>query len=40
MVCSPDRRGDIRVEHDLLRRTRISSGFGKRNHRTTNDDDP
>ncbi|MEU4427541.1 hypothetical protein AB0F81_43535 [Actinoplanes sp. NPDC024001] len=34
------RRGDIRVEHDLLRRTRISIRFGKLNHCTMNDDDP
>ena len=34
------RRGDIRVEHDLLRRTRINIRFGKLNHCTMNDDDP
>jgi hypothetical protein len=34
------RRGDIRVEHDLLRRTRISIRFGKLNHCTMNNDDP
>jgi hypothetical protein len=34
------RRVDIRVEHDLLRRTRISIRFGKLNHCTTNDEDP
>jgi hypothetical protein len=34
------RRGDIRVGHDLLRRTRISIRFGKLNHCTMNDDDP
>ncbi|GLH98847.1 hypothetical protein [Phytohabitans aurantiacus] len=34
------RRGDIRVEHDLLRRTRISIRFGKLNHCTMSDDDP
>jgi hypothetical protein len=34
------RRGDIRVEHDLLLRTRISIRFGKLNHCTMNDDDP
>ncbi|GAA1595851.1 hypothetical protein [Actinoplanes couchii] len=34
------RRGDTRVEHDLLRRTRISIRFGKLNHCTMNDDDP
>lgn len=33
-------RGDIRVEHDLLRRTRFSIRFGKLNHCTMNDDDP
>ncbi|MFJ8624896.1 hypothetical protein ACIRD3_18905 [Kitasatospora sp. NPDC093550] len=33
-------RGDARVEHDLLRRTRISVRFGKLNHCTMNDDDP
>ena len=33
-------RGDIRVEHDLLRRTRISIRFGKLNHCTMNDNDP
>jgi hypothetical protein len=33
------RRGDIRVEHDLLRRTRISIRFGKLNHCTMNDND-
>ncbi|MCT9092579.1 hypothetical protein N4G70_27455 [Streptomyces sp. ASQP_92] len=31
-------RGDIRVEHDLLRRTRFSVRFGKLNHCTMNDD--
>ncbi|MFE5091587.1 hypothetical protein ACFRCI_14545 [Streptomyces sp. NPDC056638] len=34
------RRGDKRVEHDLLRRTRFSIRFGKLNHCTMNDDDP
>ncbi|WP_431946630.1 hypothetical protein [Micromonospora marina] len=34
------RRGDIRVEHDLLRRTRINIRFGKLNHCTMNDNDP
>ncbi|WP_254711126.1 hypothetical protein [Streptomyces lunaelactis] len=34
------RRGDIRVEHGLLRRTRFSIRFGKLNHCTMNDDDP
>lgn len=34
------RRGDIRVEHDLLRRSRISIRFGKLNHCTMNDNDP
>ncbi|WP_241672234.1 hypothetical protein [Streptomyces sp. IB2014 016-6] len=34
------RRGDIRVEHRLLRRTRFSIRFGKLNHCTMNDDDP
>ncbi|GIE81993.1 hypothetical protein Aph02nite_79430 [Actinoplanes philippinensis] len=34
------RRGDVRVEHDLLRRTRISIRFGKLNHCTMNDNDP
>ncbi|MFD6968205.1 hypothetical protein [Streptomyces sp. NPDC059949] len=33
-------RGDIRVEFDLLRRTRISIRFGKLNHCTMNDTDP
>ncbi|MFB6615784.1 hypothetical protein ACFCV9_16435 [Streptomyces sp. NPDC056367] len=33
-------RGDIRVEFDLLRRTRISIRFGKLNHCTMNDADP
>ncbi|CAL9278957.1 hypothetical protein [Streptomyces sp. SudanB182_2057] len=33
-------RGDVRVEHDLLRRTRISVRFGKLNHCTMNDADP
>jgi hypothetical protein len=33
------KRGDIRVEHDLLRRTRFSIRFGKLNHCTMNDDD-
>ncbi|MFI5895672.1 hypothetical protein ACIA5D_36810 [Actinoplanes sp. NPDC051513] len=34
------RRGDIRVQHDLLRRTRISIRFGKLNHCTMDDNDP
>ncbi|MFE0695682.1 hypothetical protein [Streptomyces sp. NPDC058869] len=34
------RRGDIRVEHGLLRRTRFTIRFGKLNHCTMNDDDP
>ncbi|WP_225887639.1 hypothetical protein [Streptomyces canus] len=34
------KRGDIRVEHSLLRRTRFSIRFGKLNHCTMNDDDP
>ncbi|MER5842939.1 hypothetical protein ABT099_22135 [Streptomyces prasinus] len=33
-------RGDLRVEHDLLQRTRFSIRFGKLNHCTMNDDDP
>ncbi|MFD7337807.1 hypothetical protein ACFV98_17610 [Streptomyces violascens] len=33
-------RGDVRVEHDLLRRARVSIRFGKLNHCTMNDDDP
>jgi hypothetical protein len=33
-------RGDLRVEYDLLRRTRISIRFGKLNHCTMNDTDP
>lgn len=33
-------RGDIRVEHDLLRRTRITIRFGKLNHCTLPDNDP
>ncbi|MEV6050685.1 hypothetical protein [Streptomyces sp. NPDC052107] len=33
-------RGDIRVEHSLLRRTRFSIRFGMLNHCTMNDDDP
>lgn len=32
--------GDVRVEHDLLRRTRLSIRFGTLNHCTMNDDDP
>ncbi|QEU83724.1 hypothetical protein [Streptomyces viridosporus] len=32
-------RGDLRVEHDLLQRTRFSIRFGKLNHCTMNDDD-
>ncbi|WP_404974633.1 hypothetical protein [[Kitasatospora] papulosa] len=39
-VTGQARRGDIRVEHDLLRRTRLSIRFGKLNHCTMNDDDP
>ncbi|MFH9424269.1 hypothetical protein [Streptomyces sp. NPDC017529] len=34
------RHGDTRVEHDLLRRTRVSIRFGTLNHCTMNDDDP
>ncbi|RKE05023.1 hypothetical protein [Streptomyces sp. TLI_171] len=34
------RHGDARVEHDLLRRTRISIRFGTLNHCTMNDADP
>lgn len=34
------KRGDIRVEHSLLQRTRFSIRFGKLNHCTMNDDDP
>jgi hypothetical protein len=33
-------RGDVRVEHDLLRRTRISIRFGTLNHCTMDDDNP
>ncbi|GLV83319.1 hypothetical protein Slala03_30080 [Streptomyces lavendulae subsp. lavendulae] len=33
-------RGDLRVEHDLLQRTRFSVRFGKLNHCTMKDDDP
>ncbi|MFF7656449.1 hypothetical protein ACFZCY_42655 [Streptomyces sp. NPDC007983] len=33
-------RGDIRVEHSPLRRTRFSIRFAKLNHCTMNDDDP
>ncbi|MBC2904218.1 hypothetical protein H4N64_21810 [Streptomyces sp. PSKA01] len=33
-------RGDLRVEHDLLQRTRFSIRFGTLNHCTMNDDDP
>ncbi|MFE2089830.1 hypothetical protein [Streptomyces sp. NPDC059460] len=39
-VTGQARRGDKRVEHDLLRRTRFSIRFGKLNHCTMNDDDP
>ncbi|MBK3584763.1 integrase [Streptomyces sp. MBT57] len=34
------RQGDIRVEHDLLRKTRIPLRFGKLNHCTVDDRDP
>jgi hypothetical protein len=33
-------RGDLRVEHDLLRRTRLSVRFGKLNHCTLDDANP
>lgn len=33
-------RGDLRVELDLLRRTRLSVRFGKLNHRTMDDANP
>jgi hypothetical protein len=33
-------RGDVRVEHDLLRRTRISIRFGTLNHCMMDDDNP
>ncbi|MEU8971646.1 hypothetical protein AB0D11_20645 [Streptomyces monashensis] len=33
-------RGDIRVEYDLLRRTKFSIRFGKLNHCTMDDDNP
>ncbi|MGW2696959.1 hypothetical protein [Streptomyces sp. NPDC001296] len=39
-VTGQAKRGDIRVEHSLLRRTRFSIRFGKLNHCTMNDDDP
>lgn len=34
------KRGDVRVEYDLLRRTRFSIRFGMLNHCTMNDNDP
>lgn len=34
------KRGDLRVEYDLLRRTRLSIRFGTLNHCTMNDNDP
>lgn len=33
-------RGDLRVEHDLLRRTHLSIRFGKLNHCTLDDNNP
>ncbi|MFF4012754.1 hypothetical protein [Streptomyces sp. NPDC001717] len=39
-VTGQAQRGDIRVEHSLLQRTRFSIRFGKLNHCTMNDDDP
>lgn len=34
------RHGDVRIEYDLLRRTRLSIRFGTLNHCTMNDSDP